>query len=67
MNELIVFAAPLDNDPYYAGVADAIFDFQIAFAREVDGRDDLLILTDRRKYDRYAEALGASRGRLVQL
>lgn len=47
MRELIVLAAPTSGDPYYADVADAIFDFHVAFAREVDGRDDLIILSDQ--------------------
>lgn len=59
--ELIVLAAPQADDPYYASVADEIFDFHVAFARQIDGRDDVLILTDDKAYDRYVEALGAER------
>jgi agmatine/peptidylarginine deiminase len=59
--ELIVVAAPRNDDPYYRDVADDIFEFHIAYARQVEGRDDLLILTDEVAYDRYVEALGEAR------
>ncbi len=56
--ELIVLAAPLADDPYYAEVADAIFEFQVAFARKIETHDDVLVLTDRQSFARYAAALG---------
>lgn len=56
--DLIILAAPLASDPYYADVRDAIFDFHIGFARRVEVPNDVLILTDAASYDRYAEALG---------
>ena len=59
--ELIVLAAPRRGDPYYAEVAGAIFDFHVAYARQIEGRDDVLILTDEAGYPAYAEALGAAR------
>ena len=59
MRELIVLAAPSSSDRYYAKVADAIFAFHVAYAHQIEGRDDLLVLTDQQNYDRYAAALGA--------
>jgi len=44
--ELIVLASPSSSDGYYADVVDKIFDFHIAFAKQIDGHDDVLILTD---------------------
>lgn len=61
MTELIVLAAPRADDPYYADVADAIFDFHIAYAGQIEGRDKVLILTDRASYPAYAAALGEAR------
>jgi agmatine deiminase len=59
--ELIVVAAPRAGDPYYADQADAIFEFHIAYAEAIEGKDDLLVLTDEATYSRYAESLGKSR------
>lgn len=59
--ELIVVAAPRGGDPYYAEVADGIFDFHVAYARQVAGRDDLLVLADADSYESYVAALGADR------
>ncbi len=56
--ELIVLAAPRDGDPYYADVADDIFDFQVAYAKSMQGDDRALILTDTRMRQRYVDALG---------
>ncbi|MEM7052999.1 MAG: agmatine deiminase family protein [Pseudomonadota bacterium] len=56
--ELIVLAAPRDGDAYYAEVVDDIFDFHIAFARQILAHDDLvLILVDEGSYADYVEAL----------
>jgi len=59
--ELIVLAAPITGDPYYAEVADAIFDFHVAYANSVSQHDQVLILTEASAYARYAEALGADK------
>ena len=59
--ELIVLAAPRDRDSYYEDVAGDIFDFHVAYARQIEGRDDVLVLTDVASYDAYAEALGDER------
>lgn len=59
--ELIVLAAPGSDDPYYAELAGDIFEFHVAFARRIDGRDRVLVLADEGAYDRYAEALGVDR------
>lgn len=64
-SELIVLAAPLTGDRYYAEVADAIAAFHIAFAEQIAGRDRVLVLTDDDAYDRYAAALGDHRVAVV--
>ena len=56
--ELIILAAPTTGDPYYEDVADSIFRFHLNFARQIDNRDQVLVLTDAGSYDRYARALG---------
>ncbi len=56
--ELIVLAAPVFGDAYYADVADDIFDFHIAYAKQIQKHDDVLILTDEGFYDDYVAALG---------
>ena len=59
MTELIVLAAPVTGDPYYADVADQIFAFHIGYAKLIQASGDrVLILTDRQAYGRYAAALG---------
>lgn len=59
--ELIVLAAPVTGDPYYSEVADAIFDFHVAYAQAVSPRDQVLVLSDAGAYDRYAQVLGPDR------
>ena len=59
--ELIIVAAPRHNDPYYAEVAADIFDFHIAYAEQVAGHDDFLVLTDARSAPAYIDALGDDR------
>lgn len=59
--DLIVLAAPLEGDAYYADVAEEIFDFHVAYARAAEERDDILILTDEAAYPDYAAALGPDR------
>ncbi|MCP4934662.1 MAG: agmatine deiminase family protein [bacterium] len=65
--ELIVLAAPRTGDPYYANVADKIFNFHIAYARQIEGRDDMLILTDKGAYDRYVKELGPDKVALAPM
>jgi agmatine/peptidylarginine deiminase len=45
---LIVLAAPPFADPYYRPVRRDILDFQVAYARQILGRDNVVILCDRR-------------------
>lgn len=59
--ELVVLAAPITGDPYYADMAEDIRAFHIAYAREIAAQDDVLILTDRAGYRAYADALGEDR------
>jgi agmatine deiminase len=59
--ELIVLAAPRDGDPYYAKAAEDIFDFHVAYARQVALHDRVLVLADAAAYPRYVEALGENR------
>lgn len=65
--ELIVLAAPLTGDPYYARVRNEILDFHVGFAQQIAGRDDALVLVDEGMYHRYAEAIGQDRVALVPL
>ncbi len=58
MKELIVLAAPRHEQHYYADVADDIFDFHVAFAREIMKRDNVLVLADSHSYKDYVKALG---------
>ena len=45
---LIVLAAPLATDPYYRKLRKEILDFQTAFAQQIVGRDNVVILADKR-------------------
>lgn len=56
--ELIILASPTNKDPYYRTVEDKIFDFHIAYAKQIIEKDDLLILTDKHRYNDYANILG---------
>jgi agmatine/peptidylarginine deiminase len=56
--ELIVLAAPLADDDYYAEVAGDIFDFHIAYAKAIQKNDDVLVLTDAETHASYAAELG---------
>ncbi len=56
--ELIVLAAPITGDSYYAEVASEIFNFHVAYAKAITEPDQVLILTDEGAYDRYAAVLG---------
>ena len=60
-SELIVLAAPRSDDPYYASTASDIFDFQVAYAKQVAPQDRVLVLTDGAYYPRYVEKLGVDR------
>ena len=33
--ELIVLSAPITGDPYYADVADSIFEFHVQYAQQI--------------------------------
>ena len=59
--ELIVLAAPPDGDDYYAGVRSDIYDFHIAYARQIASRDHVLILSGADDYESYVEELGADK------
>ncbi len=57
--ELIVLAAPIaENSYYYKPVESDIFDFHIAYAKQIAKHDDVLILTDKSRYSDYVKALG---------
>lgn len=45
---LIVLAAPTASDRYYHPLRREILDFQVAFAKAILGRDNVVILCDRR-------------------
>lgn len=59
--QLILLAAPILDDPYYASEADAIIDFHIAFANSIAAPDHVLVLAGPDSVDIYAEALGRDR------
>ena len=57
--ELIVLAAPPRGDEYYQKVAGDIFDFHIAYARQIlAAGDDVLILASADSYAGYVDVLG---------
>lgn len=59
--QLILLAAPVLNDPFYASEADAIIAFHIAFADRIAAPDHVLVLAGGDTADIYAEALGPDR------
>ncbi|MCV2884864.1 agmatine deiminase family protein [Aestuariibacter sp. AA17] len=63
--ELIVVASPRYDDPYYAEVADDIFQFHVAYAKEAAKHDNFIVLTDEMSYWDYAEVLGEKRVYIV--
>ena len=65
--ELIVLAAPRDDDPYYAEAAQHIFDFHVTYARQIAPHDRVLVLADAASYPHYAEALGENRVALAPM
>lgn len=57
--ELIILAAPLVGDGYYADVYEDIITFQIEFGRRIiEAGDDVIILSDEAGAVRFAHALG---------
>ncbi|MEP3888922.1 MAG: agmatine deiminase family protein [Hellea sp.] len=58
--ELIILAPPPDGDKYYAGVKRDIFDFHVAYARQILTHDDVLIFSGKDLFDDYVTALGAA-------
>ncbi len=56
---LIVLAAPLAGDRYYRPVRQDILDFQIGYARQILGRDNVVILADRATCRQLAKELPA--------
>lgn len=58
--ELIILAPPPDGDKYYEGVKDDIFDFHVAYARQILLHDDVLIFAGQDHFDDYVTALGAA-------
>lgn len=43
---LVVLAAPSATDPYYRKLRKEILDFQTAFARQISGHDNVVVLAD---------------------
>ena len=54
---LIVLAAPSATDPYYRKLRKEILDFQTAFARQIIGRDNVVILADKRTVKELSSSL----------
>ncbi len=59
--ELIVLAAIGANDPYYQPVAAKVFNFHLAYARQIAQHDRVLVLTDDISYVKYLEELGTDK------
>lgn len=57
--ELIVLASPPNGDTYYADVLDDIFDFHVAYVKQIRRYDNVIILTGEDFYDDYVHELGA--------
>lgn len=58
--ELIILTSPPDGDNYYAGMADAIFEFHINYAKAIMEHDDVIVLTGDDRYDDYVDQLGTN-------
>jgi hypothetical protein len=56
--ELIVLAAPISSDGYYADVESDIIDFHVEYAKSVAKYDNVLVLTDESHAPLYKRALG---------
>ena len=54
---LIVLAAPPAGDSYYRPLRAEILDFQVAYAKSILGRDNVVVLGDRRTLRRLAREL----------
>lgn len=54
---LIVLAVPAANDRYYQPLRNEILDFQIAYAKSILGRDNVVVLGDRQTLRRLARDL----------
>lgn len=65
--ELIVLAAPPDGDEYYTNVRSDIFNFLVAYARQIATHDDVLILSGADDYDAYVAELGKNRVARVEM
>lgn len=65
--QLILLAAPILDDPYYASEAEAIIDFHIAFARSIAAPDRVLVLAGKDTADTYAGALGPEHVRVAPM
>lgn len=50
---LLVLSAPSIHDDYYAPAFDKIVAFQIAYAREIIGRDNVVVIVDQDTYPSY--------------
>lgn len=57
---LLVLAAPLAGDSYYAPVYDAVLAFQRAYAEAALPHDDVVILTDKAGWSYFTETLPES-------
>lgn len=54
---LLVLAAPSINDPYYRPAFQEIVDFQVSYARAIEGKDDVVILVDKATMRYYEKRL----------
>lgn len=56
--ELIVLAAPVNDDAYYHDRASDILDFHREYVARISRSDDVLIFVDEPSYGRYVDAIG---------
>ncbi len=65
--ELIVLASPPDEDDYYQNVSGSIFNFHIAYAKQIAKHDDVLVFTGKAQYGDYVRELGKDRVVLAEM
>ena len=54
---LLVLAAPSVNDPYYRPAFQEIVDFQIGYAKAIEGKDEVVLLVDKATMPYYENRL----------
>ncbi len=55
--QLIVLSAPAADEPYYRDVYDQIIEFNIAYAKSIMGKDNVVVLGDKKALALFAKEL----------